>query len=60
MQGCPRQMWNGWQQRIEAIVEWQQRMSPESNDDRLLLDGKDGRLGFLEACRTIGVFWLIP
>jgi hypothetical protein len=45
-------------------------MPPESDDDRLLLDGKDGRLGFLGACREIGdglacfhfatVFWLIP
>jgi len=29
-------------------------MLPESNDDRLLLDGKDSRLGFLGASRTIG------
>jgi len=28
--------------------------SPETDDDRLLLDGKVGRLGFLGACRTIG------
>ena len=47
-------MRDGWLQRIEAIVERQQRMSPESDDDRLLLDGKDCRLGFLGACRTIG------
>ena len=41
-------------QRIEAIVERQQRMPPEGDDDRLVLDGKDGRLGFLGACRKIG------
>ena len=41
-------------QRIEAIVERQQRMPPEGDDDRLVLDGKDGRLGFLGACREIG------
>ena len=29
-------------------------MSPESDDDRLLLDGKDGRLGFFGTCRAIG------
>ncbi|MGY3347102.1 hypothetical protein ACVI1I_006308 [Bradyrhizobium sp. USDA 4459] len=70
MQGRPRQMRDGRLQPIKAIVEWQQRMLPESNDDRLLLDGKDSRLGFLGPTRTIGdslallpfttVFWLIP
>ncbi len=39
---------------IEAIVERQQRMPPESDDDRLFLDGKDCRIGFLGARRTIG------
>ena len=29
-------------------------MPPESDDDRLLLDGKHGRSGFLRACREIG------
>ena len=29
-------------------------MPPESDDDRLLLDGKDGRFGFLGSCREIG------
>src|SRR6476661_7324998 len=29
-------------------------MPPESDDDRLLLDGKHGRFGFLRACREIG------
>jgi hypothetical protein len=29
-------------------------MPPEGDDDRLLLDGKDGRLGFFGACRAIG------
>ena len=29
-------------------------MLPENDDDRLLLDGKDGRFGFLGACREIG------
>ena len=29
-------------------------MPPESDDDRLLLDRKDGRFDFLGACREIG------
>lgn len=29
-------------------------MLPESDDDRLLLDGKDARFGFPRACREIG------
>ena len=40
--------------RIKAIIERQQRMPPESNDDRFLVDGKDGRFGFFGACRQIG------
>src|SRR6476620_11716492 len=48
------QMLDGRLERIEAIVERQQRMPPESDDDRLLLDGKDGRLGFPGTCREIG------
>jgi hypothetical protein len=48
-------MREGWLQRVEAIVERQQRMSPESDDDRLLPRWKkDCRLGFLGARRTIG------
>jgi hypothetical protein len=38
---------DGRLQRIEAIVEWQQRMPSESDDDRLVRDGEDGRLGEL-------------
>ena len=47
-------MRDGRLQRIEAVIERQQRMPPESDDDRLVLDGKNGRLGFLGACRQIG------
>jgi len=36
MQGSPRQMKDGRLQGIEAIVARQQRMPPESDDDRLL------------------------
>jgi len=36
-------------------------MPPESNDNRLLLDGKDSRLGCLGACREINDgFALLP
>lgn len=54
MQGGPRQMRDGRLQRIDAIIEWQQRVPPESNDDRLIFNGKDSRLGFLGASRKIG------
>jgi hypothetical protein len=47
-------MRDGRLSRIEAIIERQQRMPPEGDDDRLLLDGKNGRLGFFGACWTIG------
>jgi hypothetical protein len=47
-------MREGRLQCIEAIIERQQSMPPESDDDRLLLDGKDGRLGFFGTCRAIG------
>ena len=40
-------MWDGRLQRVEAIVERQQRMPPKGDDNRLLLDGKNRRLGFL-------------
>jgi len=47
-------MRDGRLQCIEAIVERQQRMPPESDDDRLLLDGEHGRLGFLGTSREVG------
>ena len=47
-------MGDGGLQSIEAIVERQQRMLPESDDDRLFLDGEHGGPGFLGACREIG------
>jgi len=46
-------MWDGRLQRVEAIVERQQRMPPKGDDNRLLLDGKNRRLGFLGTCREI-------
>lgn len=38
MQGRARQRWNCRLQRIEAIVEWQQRILPEGNDDSLFFN----------------------
>ena len=35
-------------------------MPPESDDNRLLLDGKNGRFGFLGACREIGDGLALP
>jgi hypothetical protein len=35
-------------------------MPPESDDDRLLLDGKHGRFGFFGACREIGDGLALP
>lgn len=36
-------------QCIEAVVEWQQRVPPESDDDRLLFKAENGRMRFLRA-----------
>jgi hypothetical protein len=38
MQRGPCQMRDGRLQRIEAIIEWKERMPPEGGDDRLVLD----------------------
>jgi hypothetical protein len=46
-------MRDGRLERREAIVERQKRMPPESDDNRLLLDGKDATC-FPGACREIG------
>jgi hypothetical protein len=37
-----RQMRDGRLERVEAIVEQQQRMPPEGDHDRLLVNGQDG------------------
>jgi|GEM_PF-4776826 len=34
-------------------MRWNRSWPPESDDDRFLLDGKNSRLGFLAASRTI-------
>src|SRR4029077_9901524 len=36
-------MWDRWLQRIEAVVERQQRVAPESDDNRLFLHGQHCR-----------------
>jgi hypothetical protein len=45
---------DGRPQCIEAIVDRQQRKPAERDDDRLLLDRKDGRPSFPESSREIG------
>src|SRR6516164_1392915 len=54
MEGRTRQMRDGWLQSVEAVVERQQGMPPESDDHSLLLDGHDRRPRLLRACRQIG------
>lgn len=43
MQGRARQMRDRRLQRIKTIIERQQRVTPEGDDDRFLLDGEDRR-----------------
>src|SRR5271166_4209459 len=47
-------MWNSRLQRIEAIVQGQQRMPAEGHDDRLLLDRQHGRARVLWTGWQIG------
>ena len=54
MKGRTRQMRDGWLQSVEAVVERQQGMPPESDDHSLLLDGQDRRPRLLRACRQVG------
>ena len=41
-------------QRIEAVIERQQRVAPEGDDDRLFLDGEHRRPRLLRAGRQVG------
>jgi len=45
---------DGRLQRIEAVIQRQQRIAPESDDDGLLLDREDGRTRLPRAGRQIG------
>jgi len=47
MQGRARQVWDGGLQRVEAVIERQQRMAAEGDDHRLLLDGEHSRVNGL-------------
>jgi hypothetical protein len=70
VQRRPRQVRDRRLQGIEAVIERQQRIAPESDDDRLLLYGKNRRPRLFWPRRQIGyrvrffhfatVFWLIP
>lgn len=65
-----RQVRNRRLQRVEAVVERQQRVAPEGDDDCLLLDGKNRRPRLFRPRREVAidvrprhyatVFWLIP
>src|SRR5438067_2794691 len=54
MQGGSRQMRNGRLQRVEAVVERQQRVPAKGNDDCLLLDRQHRRPRSLWAGWPIG------
>ena len=54
MQRRAGQVRDGGLKGVEAIVERQQRMPPEGDDDRLLLDREDRRLRFFWTGRQIG------
>ena len=41
-------------QRIEAVIERQQRVAPESDDDRLFLDGEHRRSRLFRSRRQVG------
>ena len=47
-------MWDRWLQRIEAVVERQQRVAPESDDNRLFLHGQHCRSCLPGTGRKIG------
>lgn len=63
-----RQMRDAGLERVEAIVQRQQRVPPESDDHRLVLDRQYGRSGRLKGRSAVDVrrfhlatvFWLMP
>jgi hypothetical protein len=53
MKGRARQTRNRRLERVEAVVERQQRMPSEGDDHRLFLDSRDRRFRFLRTGREI-------
>ena len=47
-------MWDRRPQRVEAVIERQQRVAPEGDDDRFLLDGEDRRSWLPRSGRQVG------
>ena len=54
MQRRARQMWNGGLKRVEAIIEWQQRVPAKGDNHGLFFKGKNCRMWVLRTCRKVG------
>ncbi|GAB0114941.1 hypothetical protein AcidC75_24650 [Acidisoma sp. C75] len=54
MQRRSREMWDAWLKAIEAVIKWQQRMSSEGDDNRLLRNRQHGGPGYFRSHRGIG------
>ena len=53
MQRRARQVRDRGLERVKTVIQWQQRMPPERDDDRLLLDRQDRGSGILRPGRQI-------
>src|SRR5918997_6745895 len=60
VQGRACQVWDGGLERVEAVVERQKRVTPESDNDGLLLDRQHRRSGLTRASWQIGVGGALP
>src|SRR5215218_8244986 len=60
VQGRACQVWDGWLERVEAVVERQKRVAPECNHHGLFLDRQHRRSGFSRARRQIGMGGALP
>ncbi len=47
MQRRTRQMWDARLQGVETVIEWRQRVAPESDNHGFLLDAENCRMRFL-------------
>src|SRR5919107_5713206 len=60
VQGRACQVWDGGLKRVEAVVERQKRVAPESDNDGLLLDRQHRRSGLARAGWQIGIGCALP
>src|SRR5215210_521048 len=60
VQGRACQVWDGWLERVEAVVERQKRVAPECNHHGLFLDRQHRRSGFSRASWQIGMGGALP